>query len=104
MKILLMHPHDIFSHNEPWTIRVVSLAREFRDMGHQVKLAYCPISPDKKDRHVELEDIGLITLTRKAGLINLLRNISVAIKAARWADVVHFQKCFHYVAVPAACF
>ncbi|MCX5696738.1 MAG: glycosyltransferase family 4 protein [Candidatus Omnitrophica bacterium] len=101
MKILLIHPHDIYSPNEPWTIRIVSLAREFRSKGHQVRLAYAPLEVREAKRSVELEGVELITLTRKAGLGSLFANIKKIKKCAEWADIIHFQKCFHYIAIPA---
>jgi len=44
MKILMIHPHDLFDRAEPWTIRILSIAREFTRMGHSVKLCYFPLS------------------------------------------------------------
>ena len=102
MKILMLHPHDIFSPNEPWTIRIVSLAREFRDQGHEVKLAYCPLHiSEKKNNNIDLERIEIITLSRKAGLRTLFYNIKKIKEGSDWADIIHFQKCFHYVSIPA---
>ena len=103
MKILLIHPHDIFSSLEPWTIRIVNFGREFRRMGYEVKLAYCPLERGDEGGPAELDGIELIRLTRKVGLIPLLSNLMAVLKAGRWADVIHFQKCFHYTAVPALC-
>lgn len=31
----------------------------------------------------------------------LLKNIARVIKLARWADVIHFQKCYYYASLPA---
>lgn len=101
MKILMLHPHDIFSPSEPWTIRIVSLAREFRDKGHQVKLAYCPLSIDEEKWDIDLENIEIISLNRKAGLHSLFYNIKKIKEIAEWTDIIHFQKCFHYVSIPA---
>ena len=97
----MLHPHDIFSPNEPWTIRIVSLAREFRDAGHRVKLAYCPLDIDEEKIHIDLSGIELTVLSRKTGLKSLLRNIKTIKELSRGADLIHFQKCFHYVAIPA---
>ncbi|MCK9595034.1 MAG: glycosyltransferase family 4 protein [Candidatus Omnitrophica bacterium] len=103
MKILLIHPHDIFSGLEPWTIRIVNFAREFQRMGHEVKLAYCPRERGEEGCPGELEGIGIIRLSRKVGVIPLLNNLRAVLKAGRWADIIHFQKCFHYTAIPALC-
>ncbi len=101
MKILMIHPHDIRSPHEPWTIRIVSLIREFRDKGHQVKLAYCPLRINERKRNVDLQGIEIIHLSRSAGLKSLLNNIRTLKKASEWADIIHVQKCFHYASIPA---
>ncbi|MDD5196710.1 MAG: glycosyltransferase family 4 protein [Candidatus Omnitrophica bacterium] len=101
MKILMLHPHDIFSYAEPWTIRIVSLAQEFRDNGHQVKLAYCPLGANKEKRRMDLEGVEIITLSRRVGVNNLFSNLLKIKKASRWADIIHFQKYFHYISIPA---
>ena len=36
MKILMLHPHDIYSKLEPWTIRVTALATQLVARGHEV--------------------------------------------------------------------
>ncbi len=100
MKILMVHPHDIFSPYEPWTVRMISLAREFRDRGHEVKLAYSPLEIKETKRKIALDGIELFSLGRKVGLSNLLNNIKKIKRAAQWADVIHFQKCFHYISIP----
>jgi glycosyltransferase involved in cell wall biosynthesis len=97
----MIHPHDIYSPQEPWTIRIVSLAREFRDKGHQVKLAYCPLNINERKRNVDLQGIEIIHLSRSAGLKSLFSNIQALKKCSEWADIIHVQKCFHYVAIPA---
>ncbi len=101
MKILMIHPHDIFSPHEPWTVRIISLAREFKNDGHQVKLAYCPLAINENKIKVDLRGIETIALSRRVGLLNLLGNIRKLKDASRWADIIHLQKCFHYVSLPA---
>jgi glycosyltransferase involved in cell wall biosynthesis len=101
LKLLLIHPHDIRSPNEPWTIRVDSLAREFRDRGHEVTLAYTPLEVDEQKRNPELNGVTLVTLSRKVGLPSLWGNVKKVLELTRQADVVHFQKCFHFVSIPA---
>ena len=39
----MIHPHDIYSVSEPWTIRITSIAKEFVKLGHEVKLVYFPL-------------------------------------------------------------
>lgn len=101
MKILMIHPHDIFSYSEPWTIRIVSLARQLKAGNNQVKLAYCPLGSKEAKRKLELGGVELITLSRKAGFHNLFSNYLKIKEACRWADVIHFQKYFHYISLPA---
>ena len=48
MKILMIHPHDIYSVSEPWTIRMTSIAHEFAKKGHHVKLVYFPLSEQER--------------------------------------------------------
>ena len=56
MKILMVHPHDLFSPVEPWTIRVVKFAEELVRKGHEVMIAYFSMTrpgkslPRKPDR------------------------------------------------------
>ena len=97
----MIHPHDIFSSHEPWTIRVISLAREFRDMGHEVKLAYSPSNINEDKINIELGGIEVLTLSRRVGLSSLFDNIRKLKTVSQWADVIHFQKCFHYISIPA---
>lgn len=97
----MLHPHDIFSPSEPWTIRIVSIAREFTDMGHEVKLAYCPLFINEEKWAFDLKNIEIISLNRKVGLRSLFYNIHKIKEAAKWADIIHFQKCFHYISIPA---
>ena len=40
MNILMIHPHDIYSPVEPWTVRITYLANEFTKMGHEVRVVY----------------------------------------------------------------
>lgn len=101
MNILMIHPHDIYSNSEPWTVRVVYLAKEFIKKGHRVKIAYFPL-PQNKYRTPKLEDeIATVALSRRPGIHNLIFNTSKLYKMAKWADVVHFQKCFYHASLPA---
>ena len=101
MKILLIHPHDIFSRNEPWTVRITSLSQEFKKAGHQVKLAYCLDNGKGPKMTLESLGIGVIPLSRQAGIKSLFSNTKKLKDLAQWADVIHFQKCFHYITLPA---
>ena len=50
MKILMIHPHDIYSVSEPWTIRITSIAHEFVKKGHEVKLVYFPLGKHERGK------------------------------------------------------
>ncbi len=101
MNILLIHPHDIYSSIEPWTIRVVSFAREFSRKGHKVILVHFPRRDNFKKHAVPVGNIRVIALSRKIGPFILIVNFIKIFRLAGLADVVHFQKCFHWASVPA---
>jgi len=102
MRILMIHPHDIYSRQEPWTVRGTYLAREFVKRGHEVKLVYhlldptIPLSEAAARQEHPFESIPMVRYS-----FSLVKKIQETIKLAGWADVVHFQKCFTYVSVPA---
>ncbi|MBU1062503.1 MAG: glycosyltransferase family 4 protein, partial [Candidatus Omnitrophica bacterium] len=100
MNILMVHPHDIFDKSEPWTIRIKSIAKEVVERSHEVKLCYFPLTINERYLPKKINSIELIPLDRtpspKAFILNIIR----LIKLCKWADVVHFQKCQHYAAIP----
>jgi len=101
MNILMIHPHDIHSSAEPWTVRIIYLAREFEKKGHKVKLVYFPLEWANQKPTSVSDNITAIPLSRKHGPHIFLLNIFTVWKLAGWADIVHFQKCFYHAAVPA---
>lgn len=101
MKILMIHPHDIFSKEEPWTVRIRSLAVEFVKMGHEVKLVYFSLNAPGSLKPLDWNGIEVFPLSRKLGIGNFLKNIMFVSRLAGWSDIVHFQKCFYYAALPA---
>lgn len=101
MKILLIHPHDIYSLQEPWTIRIVSIAKELEKSGHQVKLIFFPLDWQSNVEPSDFDGIETLPLSRRVGPATLLRNISEVYKISEWADIIHFQKCFHWASIPA---
>ncbi len=102
MNILMLHPHDIYSNSEPWTVRITYLASEFVKRGHNVRLIYHLIDP-----RVSLEDATtrqeypFTTIPAYRGQFALFAKMRSVLEFARWADVIHFQKCFAHVSVPA---
>ena len=101
MNILMIHPHDIYSSSEPWTIRIKNIAHEFIKKGHSVKLVYFPL--DKRDayRRISKDNVEVISMDRRVGLLVLLRNIIWIVKLAEKCDIIHFQKCLYHATVPA---
>ncbi len=101
MRILLVHPHEVFSKFEPWTIRIISFGKEFVKKGHEVKIAYFPLEWDRALKNFTKYGIEFIPLKRRAGIFNIAENCFKLGKLAKWSDIVHFQKCFHYASLPA---
>lgn len=97
----MIHPHDIYSNTEPWTVRIVYLAREFAKRGHSVRLAYFPLIWNGQEPLEIQRSITVIPLCRRLGLYNLIFNILKLYRLAKCSDIVHFQKCFYHAAIPA---
>jgi glycosyltransferase involved in cell wall biosynthesis len=101
MKILMVHPHDIYSSLEPWTVRITSIAQEFARKGHKVRLVYFPLPANERGklRCKEFKDFEAIPFNR--GKWSFLKNIVRMWKLAKDADIIHFQKCFAIASLPA---
>ena len=98
----MIHPHDLYDKSEPWTIRIKSLAREFTRRGHRVSLAYFPVDIDRCcEGFWEEDEIKIVPLNRSPGPRTFFINIKKIFKLVEEADIVHFQKCHHYSAIPA---
>jgi glycosyltransferase involved in cell wall biosynthesis len=101
MKVLLVHPHEVFSEEEPWTSRILNIALELTYAGHDVKLVHFPLRDNPVNQVYRHKDIEIIPLSRKLGVGIFFRNIIRLCKLAKWADIVHFQKCYYYSAIPS---
>jgi len=101
MKILMLHPHDLSSPLEPWTIRIKNIAHEFTKKGCAVKLVYFPLDKKYANKSFLDDSVEIITLDRRFGIFILLQNIVRIIKLARWCDIIHFQKWHYHAALPA---
>ncbi len=101
MNILMVHPHDIYSSAEPWTVRIVYIAKEFIKKGHNVKLIYFPLEQNGQKPLEFTEGVVTIPFSRRHGPHVLISNILKLYKLAGWCDVIHFQKCFYHAAIPA---
>jgi len=103
MNILMLHPHDITSSSEPWTVRIMYIAKEFVKRGHTVKLIYFPLDKTKQGCQELASNLTAMPLVRSHGPIVLIRNILRVYNLARRADIIHLQKCFYHAALPALC-
>ncbi len=101
MNILMIHPHDIYSSSEPWTVRITSIAHEFVKKGHNVKLVYFPLPAHERGklRCKEFKEFEAIPFNR--GKWSFLKNIVRMWKLAQDVDIIHFQKCFAIASLPA---
>ncbi len=95
----MVHPHDIYSPLEPWTIRITQFADELSRKGHDVVLLYFPLTT--LDGPVSFNKVSFVRLDRRLSLQSLYRNTVLLYGLARGADIVHFQKAHFYAAVPA---
>lgn len=100
-RILMVHPHDIYSSVEPWTRRIKSLASELIKNGYEVKIIYFPVSYSKVSKDYSEDGYGVIPFNRYPSPFLFLKNILKFIQLGRWADVIHLQKCHHYASIPA---
>lgn len=101
MRILMVHPHDITSISEPWTRRIKAIAQEFVKNGNKVKLAYFPLFCNYGTSSALDADYEAIPLSRGIDPFTFFKNTFSLLKLSIWADIVHFQKCHHYAALPA---
>jgi glycosyltransferase involved in cell wall biosynthesis len=101
MKILMIHPHDIYSSMEPWTVRITAVAEEFVKKGHEVKLVYFPLPDDERDklRCKEFKEFQTIPFSRFKW--SFIKNIVKMYRLAKDADIIHLQKCFAIASLPA---
>jgi glycosyltransferase involved in cell wall biosynthesis/MoaA/NifB/PqqE/SkfB family radical SAM enzyme len=97
----MIHPHDIYSHQEPWTVRVTYLARELVKRGHEVKLLYHLLDPLSLSEAAARQEHPFETIPSIRYSFSLVHKLREMVRLARWADVVHFQKCFTYASLPA---
>jgi glycosyltransferase involved in cell wall biosynthesis len=101
MKILMIHPHDLFDPHEPWTIRIESIARELIRLQYEVRVIHFMRNAALEKYTIHPYGFEVISLKRRGGPRYFKYNCSQIMREIKWADVVHFQKCFHYVSLPA---
>lgn len=101
MKILMVHPHDLYAASEPWTIRITHIAEEFVKKGHEVKIIYFPLPPEERGKVLKEEHEEFKTIPFVRSKWFLPYNIGRMYKLSKWADIIHFQKCFPIASLPA---
>jgi glycosyltransferase involved in cell wall biosynthesis/MoaA/NifB/PqqE/SkfB family radical SAM enzyme len=102
MNILMLHPHDVYSNAEPWTVRITYLATEFVKRGHHVRLLYHLADPRLSlEEATQRQEYPFTTIPAYRYQFALVAKMRSTLEFARWADVLHFQKCFPHVSVPA---
>lgn len=101
MNILMVHPHDIYSDLEPWTVRITYLASELVKMGHTVRLIY-HLRNTHKEPFVasKQQEFPFLTIPLPRHSPGLWKKFQMIAPHALWADVVHFQKCLPYASLP----
>ncbi|MBU0667152.1 MAG: glycosyltransferase family 4 protein [Nanoarchaeota archaeon] len=101
LKILMVHPHDLYSASEPWTIRITFIAQELVKLGHKVKIVYFPLQPSERGKTLKKKHTEFETIPFKRSKWHLPYNIGRMYKLSKWADIIHFQKCFPIASLPA---
>jgi len=97
----MVHPHDIYSLKEPWTIRIIELAKVFTRLGHDVKLIYFPLPKKERGSLSFGKIIEFETIPFSRRNYHIFKNMLRFRKYARWADIIHVQKCFPNAIFPA---
>ncbi|MBU0486060.1 MAG: glycosyltransferase family 4 protein [Proteobacteria bacterium] len=102
MKIVMVHPHDIYHDLEPWTVRITYLAQELIRAGHEIKLFYHLYNlPEDGEQTEPKQKFPFETIPLSRHPLSIFHNTGQLEKFAWWADIVHFQKCSAYAALPA---
>lgn len=94
----MVHPHDLYSPMEPWTIRILRLADEFGKRGHEVQVVYFPIHKREENAY---RGIRILPLDRSISARALIQNTVLLCEFSKWADILHIQKSHFYAAIPA---
>lgn len=102
MRVLMLHPHDVRFY--PWTIRIIKLAEELAELGHEVHVACIEHKRAAEPDFPKLRELpdGKVRYTLLRSRDNqTYKNISHVMQLARDADILHFQKCFASALIPA---
>ena len=100
LSILMIHPHDLWY--DPWTIRILALARGLQARGHHVTLCHLPRKdrPSHSPLRKSLPDDPPIHELRPRQ-VHMVPNFRLVHRLARACDLIHVQKCFAAAALPA---
>ncbi|MBZ0257415.1 glycosyltransferase family 4 protein [bacterium] len=99
MKAVLVHPHDLW--RDPWTIRILALARGLQQRGHEVALCHMPRKEAPKHaplRAPSPDDPPIYEF--KPRQQHALSNYRLLLELCANCDVIHLQKCFPASALP----
>ncbi len=99
MKIIMIHPHDIFHPQEPWTTRIRNIATELHRFGHEVKLV-CHYFSKPHAIPMLASNIPISVTQFARGMMAWPANIRKLTGYLRWCDVVHLQKSIPYATIP----
>ncbi len=99
MKIVMVHPHDLWSPKEPWTIRIRALAKELKHRGHDITLVTFTLDGFETEPLFQ-DEILTHCFSRRISMRSYFAKIKKLKKIFQDADLIHFQKCFHFSACP----
>ncbi|MEW6236042.1 MAG: glycosyltransferase family 4 protein [Candidatus Omnitrophota bacterium] len=99
MKILMLHPHDLWY--DPWTIRILELARGLQRRGHNAILCHMPRKDKPEHGHLRTRqpDDPLVyeLLPRQK---HFLHNYRLLCQLGLDCDILYLQKCFPASTLP----
>ncbi len=99
MKIVMVHPHDLWY--DPWTVRIFELARGLQQRGHEIHLCHLPRREKPKHAPLRLPRDGDPPIYElKPRQQNVWHNYKLLNQLAQNADVLHLQKCFAAASLP----
>jgi glycosyltransferase involved in cell wall biosynthesis len=98
----MVHPHDIFSLEEPWTVRIRELGMKMRGQGHEVKMVYFPLNYEETLKQDHLRFVmGYECIPLPRNRRYLIANCRALYELAEGMDIIHFQKSFPWSTVPS---
>lgn len=77
------------------------MALSLTALGHEVKLVYSLRNSEQLQLARYRQELPFETVPLIRYSVTLLRKTAILTHYATWADIVHFQKCFAWIALPA---